>query len=104
MKERLGLTPQLLPVSTRGSRIESTDVPGPSKSPLIPEQDRVGGRTRFAGDKLQGVREQPLEVTFGRKSDLNNPQMGLIRERSSIQSRQNPGGTFESTQTEKMFE
>jgi len=60
-------------------------------------------RPRFAGEALQGVREQPLEVKFSDDKKLNNPQMGLIRERSSIQARQNPGGDFEPTQTEKQL-
>ncbi len=61
------------------------------------------GRPRFAGEALAGVREQPLEVSFANKKKLDNPQMGLIRERSSIQARQTPGGDFEPTQTEKQL-
>ena len=60
-------------------------------------------RPRFAGEALQGVREQPLEVKFSDNKKLNNPEIGLIQEPSSIRARQTPGGDFEPTQTEKQL-
>lgn len=41
---------------------------------------------------------------FAGEAVLDNPQLGLIRDRGSIQANQAPGGTLEETRTEKMFE
>ncbi len=49
--------------------------------------NRIMGQPRFAGEAI-----------------LDNPQMGLLRDRGSIQANQAPGGTFEETRTEKFFQ
>ena len=54
--------------------------------------NRIMGRPRFAGEALQS------------EDALNNPQMGMIKDRSSIQGNQEPGGNFVSTRTEKFFD
>lgn len=41
---------------------------------------------------------------FAGEAVLNNPQLGMIRDRGSIQANQDPGGTFEETRTEKFFQ
>ena len=84
---------------------------------LSPQLPGTGNVTRFAGQALGEPRQQPLEVQFGSKKDLRNPQMGMIRDRGSIQSNlagpsrelksrasiqanQTPGGDLEPTKLE----
>lgn len=94
MKSQLGMTPNI-----------NSDSPS------------RGNVTRFAGDALGEPRKQPLEVTFGSKDELRNPQLDLLRGRSeiqnnlagaarslrdrrSIQANQTPGGDLEPTKLE----
>ena len=67
---------------------------------LNPQLPSKGNVTRFAGQALGEPRQQPLEVKLGSKKDLKNPQMGLMRDRRSIQQNQNPGGDLEPTKLE----
>lgn len=61
---------------------------GMSPELAAPNQSSV---TRFAGQALAGTQDQPLEVTFGSKKDLKNPDMRLMRDRSQIQSNTRSG-------------
>ena len=87
-----------------------------SMSPQIASADQ-STVTRFAGQALGEPRAQPLEVKIGSKKDLNNPQLGMIRSRGTIQSNlagatrglkdrraiqanQTPGGDLEPTTLE----
>lgn len=49
--------------------------------------NRIFSQPRFAGEAI-----------------LDNPQLGLLRDRGSIRANQNPGGDFDVTRTEKFFE
>ena len=68
--------------------------------------------TRFAGDLLSiptpqidgGTRKSELTDYELGKDTLTNPQMGLIKERSSIISGQSQGGVYAPRRTEKLFD
>ena len=95
MKSRLGLEPQLLSVNLPTARTERVDVPNAASPPDIPRTDRMNGRMRFAGEALRRVEAQPTEARFTGRKDLNNPQMGMIKNRGSIQAEISPGGDLE---------
>ena len=95
MKAQLGLDPQLLSVNLPAARTERVDVPNAGSPPDIPQTDRMNGRMRFAGEALRQVEAQPMDGRFTRKRELNNPQMGMIKNRGSIQAEISPGGDLE---------
>ena len=57
-------------------------------------------RPRFAGEALQS---QTTEVSVGSKKALNNPLMGLIKDRVSIRNSLSQDPDFEGIQTEKLL-
>ena len=64
---------------------------------------RIMGKPRFAGEALN---QSPLVAgnSISEGPRLNNPDMQLIKSRSSVRSAQAPGGNFAQTRTEKFFE
>lgn len=62
--------------------------------------NRIMARPRFAGEALESL---PTEVSVGSKKALNNPLMGLIKDRVSIRNSISQGADFEGVQTEKLL-
>lgn len=52
----------------------------------------------------QGFQEKIMpQMRFAGEAILDNPQLGRLRDKSSIRASQTPGGDFEATQTEKQL-